>query len=146
MSNSIFENSSNFPNESTRALLNLKYTANWLEKVGNELLRPFDISIQQYNILRILRGAKNAIKMNEVRERMIENSPNSTRLTDKLCEKGLIERERSENDRRVVFVKITQKGLQLLDQISIEDYVQVMNSLNEHELKVLNELLIKLTK
>ena len=65
---------------------------------------------------------------------------------DKLCEKSLIERERSENDRRVVFVKITQKGLQLLDQISIEDYVQVMNTLNENELKVLNELLIKLTK
>lgn len=146
MANSIFENSSSFPNERTRALLNLKYTANWLEKVGNELLKPFDISIQQYNILRILRGAKNAIKMNEVRERMIENSPNSTRLMDKLCEKSLIERERSENDRRVVFVKITQKGLQLLDQISIEDYVQVMNSLNENELKVLNELLIKLTK
>ncbi|MGB5242534.1 MAG: winged helix DNA-binding protein [Lutimonas sp.] len=146
MANSIFENSSSFPNERTRALLNLKYTANWLEKVGNELLKPFDISIQQYNILRILRGAKKAIKMNEVRERMIENSPNSTRLMDKLCEKSLIERERSENDRRVVFVKITQKGLQLLDQISIEDYVQVMNSLNENELKVLNELLIKLTK
>ncbi len=146
MATSIFENNSNFPNESTRALLNLKYTANWLEKVGNELLKPFEISIQQYNILRILRGAKKTIKINEVRERMIENSPNSTRLMDKLCEKNLIERERSEHDRRVVFVKITQKGLILLDKISIEDYVQVMNKLNENELKVLNELLIKLTK
>ncbi|MFD1316326.1 MarR family winged helix-turn-helix transcriptional regulator [Namhaeicola litoreus] len=146
METSIFENSSNFPNESTRALLNLKYTANWLEKLGNELLKPFDISIQQYNILRILRGAKKAIKINEVRERMIENSPNATRLMDKLCEKGLIERERSENDRRVVFVKINQKGLNLLDQISIEEYVKVMNNLNERELKKLNELLVKLIK
>jgi DNA-binding MarR family transcriptional regulator len=146
MDTSIFENSSNFPNESTRALLNLKFTANWLEKIGNEQLKPFDISIQQYNILRILRGAKKSIKINEVRERMIENSPNATRLMDKLCEKGLIERERSENDRRVVFVKITQKGLNLLDQISIEEYVKVMNNLSESDLKLLNELLIKLIR
>ena len=105
------EINSKFPNEKVKALLNIKYTAGWLDQIGNELLKPYNISEQQYNILRILRGAAKEISVTEVRERMIQKSPNATRLMDKLCDKKLIERIRCENDRRVVFVKITKKGL-----------------------------------
>lgn len=137
---------SNFPNERTKAVINLKYTANWLDHIGNELLKPFQISLQQYNVLRILRGAKKAIKVTDVRERMIEKSPNATRLMDKLCEKKLIERERCENDRRVVYVKITPTGESLIQKINLDNYIQVMDNLSDEEIQTLNILLDKIRK
>ena len=78
---------STFPNERVKAMLNIKYTANWLDNIGNEILKEFNISVQQYNILRILRGAGKEITVNTVKARMIQKSPNSTRLMDKLCQK-----------------------------------------------------------
>jgi DNA-binding MarR family transcriptional regulator len=135
---------SKFPNERTKALINIKYTANWLNTVGNEILKPFKISNQQYNILRILKGANEAVAVNMVKERMIEKSPNATRLMDKLCDKGLIERTRCENDRRVVFVKISEKGLKVLDKINVDELGNPMNSISEDEAKILNEILDKI--
>src|SRR4030065_2751244 len=130
---------SKFPNERTKALINIKFSANWLNAVGNEFLKPFKISNQQYNILRILKGANEAVTVNTVKERMIEKSPNATRLMDKLCDKGLIERTRCENDRRVVYVKISEKGLKLLDKINIDELGNLMNTISEEEAKTLNE-------
>ena len=135
---------STFPNEHVKALINIKYTANWLEGIGNEMLKPFKISVQQYNVLRILRGAGKPITVKSVKDRMIQKSPNSTRLMDKLCEKKLIERSRCESDRRVVFVKISKKGLNLLGKIDISDCDTYMNRLTESEAKLLNDLLDKL--
>jgi MarR family 2-MHQ and catechol resistance regulon transcriptional repressor len=133
-----------FPNERVKALLNIKFTANYLDNIGNAILKPFNISEQQYNILRILRGAKESITVNSVKERMVQKSPNATRLMDKLCDKNLIERVRCENDRRVVYVQINEKGLALLDEIKIEDFDDYMNNISEKEAKLLNELLDKL--
>lgn len=135
---------SKFPNERTKALINIKYTANWLNTVGNEILKPSKISTQQYNILRILKGANEAVTVNMVKERMIEKSPNATRLMDKLCDKGLIERTRCENDRRVVYVKISEKGLKLLDKINVDELGSRMNAISEEEAKILNEILDKI--
>jgi len=134
---------SKFPNERVKALINIKYTANWLNTVGNEFLKSSKISNQQYNILRILKGANEAVTVNTVKERMIEKSPNATRLMDKLCDKGLIERTRCENDRRVVFVKISEKGLKVLDKINVEELGNPMNAISEDEAKILNEILDK---
>lgn len=92
---------SKFPNEHVKALINIKYTANWLNTVENEFLKPFKISNQQYNILRILKGANERVTVNMVKERMIEKSPNATRLMDKLCDKGLIERTRCDRKTHV---------------------------------------------
>ena len=138
------EINSKFPNQKVKALLNIKYTANWLDQIGNELLKPYNISEQQYNILRILRGAVKEITVTEVKERMIQKSPNTTRLMDKLCEKKLIERIRCENDRRVVFVKISRGGLDLLEKINLSDFDKYMNRLTESEAKMLNDLLDKI--
>ena len=135
---------SKFPNEKVKALINIKYTANWLDNIGNEILKPFKISEQQYNILRILRGANKAITVNSVKDKMIQKSPNSTRLMDKLCDKKLIERTRCENDRRVVYVKLSDKGLKLLDRINIGEFETYMNSITEDEAKILNRLLDKI--
>jgi len=138
------EINSKFPNEHVKALLNIKFTANYLDTIGAKILKPFNISEQQYNILRILRGAKEAITVNSVKERMVQKSPNSTRLMDKLCDKGLIERVRGENDRRVVYVKINEKGLALLKEIKISDFDNYIEALSENEAKILNELLDKI--
>jgi len=135
---------SKFPNELVKALINIKYTAHWLDNIANEVLKPFKISEPQYNILRILRGAGEPITVNMVKERMIQKSPNSTRLMDKLCDKDLIERVRCENDRRVVHVQISKKGLALLKKINSNDLDAAMNSITENEAKVLNEILDKI--
>ena len=102
---------SEFKSSKLKALINIKYTSNWLNSKENEFFKPYGISPQQYNILRILRGAKKQVKVQVVKERMIERAPNATRLMDKLCDKGYIERERCENERIVIYLKITNKGL-----------------------------------
>ncbi len=138
------EINSKFPNEKVKAMLNIKFTAGWLDQIGNRLLKPHNISEQQYNILRILRGASKEIMVAEVKERMIQKSPNTTRLMDKLSEKKLIERSRCENDRRVVFVKISKKGLDLVEKINLTEFDSYLNRLTEDEAKMLNELLDKI--
>ncbi len=108
---------SRFESEQQKAMLNVLFTANWFKSQQVGLFKPYGISPQQYNILRILRGAKDRVNMHCVKERMIDRAPNATRLTDKLIAKGLVERERCEEDRRVVYVRISEKGLELLETI-----------------------------
>ncbi len=135
---------SKFENNRIKALINIKYTSNWLNSKETEFFKPFGISPQQYNILRILRGAKKKIKVQVVKDRMIERAPNATRLMDKLCEKSLIERERCADDRRVVYVKITDKGLELLSKINGSEQLSFLNNLSENEADILNNLLDKI--
>jgi len=131
-------------NERIKAFLNIKYTAGWLDNHVNDILLPFNISEQQYNILRILRGVKIAITVKTVKDRMIRKSPNATRLMDKLCDKKLIERTRCENDRRVVYVKISDRGLKLLEVIKFDENDIQIKNLSEKEASVLNILLDKI--
>ena len=135
---------SKFDNEWVKALINIKYTSVYLDSVANKIFRPYNISEQQYNVLRILRGADEQITVNSVKERMIQKSPNSTRLMDKLCEKKLISRVRCESDRRVVYVEITKEGLDLLDKIDLRELNEFAKSLTEKEAKTLNSLLDKI--
>ncbi|WP_166383245.1 MULTISPECIES: MarR family winged helix-turn-helix transcriptional regulator [unclassified Polaribacter] len=135
---------SKFASNKLKALINIKYTAHWLSSKENEFFKPFGISPQQYNILRILRGAKDRIKVQIVKDRMIERAPNATRLMDKLCEKNLIERERCEQDRRVVYVKINEKGLELLSNIDDNKNLSFLEKLTEEEATLLSDLLDKI--
>ncbi len=109
---------SRFESEQQKAMLNVMFTANWFRTVQTAVFKPFGISPQQYNILRILRGAKGRMKMQDVKGRMIDRAPNATRLTDKLIAKDLVVRERCEDDRRVIYVSISAKGLELLERIA----------------------------
>ena len=92
--------------------------------------KPFGISPQQFNILRILRGAGEAIKVQTIKERMLERAPNATRLMDKLCDKQLIRRLPCPDDRRVVHIEITTKGLTLLNEISKEFKEDLLENFN----------------
>lgn len=107
-----------FKSEQQKALLNILFTANWLKHQDALRLAPFGLSAQQYNILRILRGAKGKrMSMHQVLDRMLDRAPNATRLADKLIAKGLVVRERCEEDRRVVYISISERGLDLLASI-----------------------------
>ncbi len=138
------EINSTFPNNRIKAMLNIIYTANWIASQQAEKFKPYGISAQQYNVLRILRGAGEAIKVQTVKERMIERAPNATRLMDKLLSKQLINRFHSEHDRRVVYVEITDEGRKLLGQVDSGFKDETINKLTEEEAIVLSDLLDKL--
>lgn len=106
-----------FVNDKHRFLANMVYTTNCFQNLFVEFLKPFEISPQQFNILRILRGANDWVTMNTIKSLMVDKAPNATRLSDKLLDKGYIERKRGEEDRRAVYLSITQKGLELLKEI-----------------------------
>ena len=120
---------SSFHSEQQKAMLNILFTANWLRTIQVGLFKPYGISPQQYNILRILRGAKGRMNMQNVKQRMVDRAPNATRLTDKLIAKGLVERERCEADRRVVYVQISRKGLDLLAEIDQTNNLTIRNTM-----------------
>ncbi|MCB0399684.1 MAG: MarR family transcriptional regulator [Winogradskyella sp.] len=135
---------SKFKDNKTKALINILYTANWITAKQNAFFAGFGISPQQYNILRILRGANKPLSMQVVKDRMIERAPNATRLTDKLCAKELIERIPCDNDRRVVHIQITKKGLELLEEISDDFNDEWLGEITEKEAEQLSNLLDKL--
>jgi len=134
-----------FKNEFQKAGINISFTASWLEKSSIEVLKPYNISIQQFNILRILRGmAGKPASIKLLTERMIDKMSNASRLVEKLKSKGLVERVECPRDRRQVDILITKKGLSLLEKSSevLEDMLQAkLGSITEEEAKILNTLL-----
>lgn len=135
---------SRFENNRVKAFLNLIYTANWITSQQNAFFKPYGISPQQYNILRILRGANEPLKVQTIKERMLERAPNATRLMDKLCDKDFIQRFNCAEDRRVVKIEITEQGLNLLSEIDKEMKNDYLDNLTEAEAGVLSELLDKI--
>ena len=135
-----------FKTPQQKVVLNIRYTSNWMSNQQNSYMAKYDLTMPQFNILRILRGANSVISVNTVKERMIEKSPNTTRLMDKLIEKELMERVRCEKDRRVVYVKITDKGQELLKAIdeTFENSHLYTAKLSDEEAETLSALLDKL--
>ena len=135
---------SKFDNNKVKALVNILYTASWITNIQNSFFKSFGISPQQYNILRILNGAKAPLKVQTIKDRMIDRSPNATRLMDKLCAKKLIDRIPCPEDRRVVHITITEKGKKLLGDISENLNDDILKNLTENEATQLSDLLDKL--
>ncbi len=122
---------SSFKSEQQKAMINIMFTATWFRSMQANALKPIGISNEQYNILRILSGSKEPrMKMSCVRDRMIDPAPNTTRLMDRLLEKGAVERERCAHDRRVVYVKVTKLGIKLLQETdaSLADFFSALES------------------
>jgi len=136
--------------DSKKVILNILYTQSIVTEKMNEILKPFDLSGEQYNVLRVLRGQKgNPANMCDIQERMITKNSNTTRLIDKLLIKELVTREICPVNRRKMEIKITEKGLELLtilDPKVIENERIFSNNLQENELKQLNDLLEKYRK
>lgn len=136
-----------FPTRSDEAAVSLMRTADLLRRSISAVLDPRDITLQQYNVLRILRGAgERGLPTLEIAVRMIEQTPGITRLVDRLEAKQLVARERCATDRRQVFCRITTEGLALLERLDEPvggaDHA-ALASLSDHELAQLLELLEK---
>ena len=134
-----------FKDDHHQAIVNLRFTSNWLGGYYNQQLQQFNLTLPQFNILRILRGAGEGISVQTVKERMLEPSPNTTRLIDKLAEKGFVIRMQSNSDKRVRNLEITEQGLTILSQVDeVFDEMSLKDNLTQQEAKQLNILLDKL--
>ncbi len=133
--------------DSKKIIMNIIYTQNVITEKFNEILKPYDISSEQFNVLRILRGQKgNPTNMCVIQERMLAKTSNTTRLVDKLLLKELVTRKVCPENRRKIEVTITSKGLDLLNELdpkvkAHED--SFSNNLDEEEKTHLNQLLEK---
>ena len=136
----------NFKSPQQKVIVNLRYTANYFSNSQNIFMSEFDLTMPQFNILRILRGAKKALNVNSIKERMVEKSPNLTRIMDKLVAKKLINRFHCSEDRRSVYVEINKLGLDLLDKIDpkLGEANLFPNSLTDEEAEQLSFLLDKM--
>ena len=133
--------------DAKKVLLNLMYAQNVIADKLNELLKPYDVSPEQYNVLRILRGQKGSpVNMRDIQERMLARNSNTTRLIDKLLVKKHVTREICPVNRRKMEILITAKGLSLLEELDakVTTYEQTFASnLTTNELQHLNQLLEK---
>lgn len=134
--------------ECKRALLNVMFTSNWITDEITSVLKPFDISTQQFNVLRILKGMNpKPCSLQTIQDRMISKMSNTTRLVDKLITKGFVERQQCETNRRKVDITITPKGIDALHDINkaVDEAESFMTKkLTNEELVNLNTLLNKI--
>ncbi len=136
-----------FKNEFQKTGINIIFTFNWLDARTRSFLKKYDLTPQQYNILRILRGQyPNPSTINLLKERMLDKMSDASRLVERLRVKELLERNPSSEDRRSVNILISQKGLKLLAEIdkNFHEYEKVFNSLTIEDATILNQLLDKL--
>lgn len=136
-----------FSSEYTKLIINLVYTGNRINFKTNELLKIKNLSIQQYNVLRILRGQyPDPATVNMIIDRMLDKMSNASRIIDKLEDKKLVLRKTNSEDKRCADVLISEKGLELLNELDSE--IKNIEKSNIHlslqEVKILNDLLDKL--
>jgi len=135
-----------FRNSYHKAAVNLIFTNNWLCDKIKKRLKPYGLTLQQYNMLRILRGAAKPLSTSCIRERMVDKMSDTSRMVERLCQKEWVERNACCNDRRKVDVTISPKGLDLILEVESND-VQLeddMSKLSEDEANQLSNLLDKL--
>jgi DNA-binding MarR family transcriptional regulator len=136
-----------FNNEHEKAVINIMYTSGWVYNLNSARFKPYGITPEQYNVLRILRGsAPRPMMLADITSRMIDKSSNATRLVEKLRQKGLLKREICENNRRQVDIFITEKGLNVLKKIDqeAEHYLSALKTITKAEAQELNRILDKL--
>ena len=138
-----------FQNIYVKTDVNLLYTSGWLQNEKARFFKRFDLSMQQFNVLRILRGQHpRPVMLNQITERMIDKMSNATPLVDKLNQKGLRTRELNPNSRRQVDICIPEKGLELLKEIDVAMNEQFppaqYANITEAELEQLNHILDKI--
>lgn len=136
-----------FQSETHKAHLNILFTAGWLRARISATIKPMGITMEQFNVLRIVRGQKHqAIRVKDISGRMLERNSNTTRIIDRLEEKGLLQRLTSERDRRERAIVLTPAGDSVLADIdrAWEQYNPHTAPLTPEEARLLNELLDKM--
>ncbi len=136
-----------FENEFQKVAVNILYTSSWLYNINAVRLKPYGITPEQYNVLRILRGSHpKALMLAEITCRMLDKSSNATRLVEKLRQKGLVKRDICENNRRQVDIVITARGLDALSKIDVEysAWQSTLKNISKADAIELNRILDKL--
>lgn len=137
-------NQHSFNSESQKAIINLIYTYHWVTDKIKNTLSPEDITLQQYNILRILRGSDpEPLSTLKIRERMLDKMSDTSRIVDRLLIKKLVVKKISSVDKRLVDVSITGEGKKLLERLDkkVKETEKLLSGLDTNELKKLNMLL-----
>jgi DNA-binding MarR family transcriptional regulator len=129
-----------------KTLVNIVFTYNWINASLKKAFDPFNITIQQYNILRILRGECKPATVNLLKDKMLDNMSDTSRIVERLLQKGLVARKICPHDRRAVDISISEKGLSLLEEIEASyEAKKVFNrEMPVLEMEKLNEYLDKL--
>lgn len=133
-----------FNSEGEKCMVNIIYTNNLIQIFQNKIIKKHDISIEQYNVLRILQGQKGApLTINNIIERMLDKMSNASRLVDKLYQKGLVNRTINDFNRRSCDVSITEDGVKLVHTITQEfnERFESVFSMPNEEMIQLNHLL-----
>ena len=135
-----------FRNQYHRVMVNLLYSNNWLEEKSRDFLKQQNISLQQYNILRILKGSARPLSTMQIRERMLDRMSDTSRIIDRMVTKGIVEKKPNDNDKRLVDITITAKGLHILEYLDKqnEELESIVSNLLPDEAKMLNDLLDKM--
>ena len=135
-----------FKSEHQRAIVNLIFTYNWTTEKLKRLFDKEGLTMQQFNILRILRGNEKPMSTLQIRERMLDKMSDTSRIVDRLIIKKLAKKVICKTDKRLVDVSITEKGKEMLQKIDLkEDEIQnIVHALSEKEAKTLNKLLDKI--
>lgn len=135
-----------FRNEYQKGIINLIYTYNWMNEKMKSFFDKEDITGQQYNILRILRGAGKPISTLQIRDRMLDKMSDTSRIVDRLVLKGLAKKNICKNDKRLVDVSISSRGSKLLEKMDRHEMEMdaIFGNLSEIETKTLNKLLDKI--
>ncbi len=133
-----------FQDQWEKLILNIMFTGNWINTYQYQQLKQYDLTPEQYNILRILRGQRpEPATVNLLKARMLNKMSNASRLVEKLRQKGLAKRDECQKDRRQVEVCITEEGLKLLSRIETEEMTprERFSHISEEEAQTINELL-----
>lgn len=132
-----------------QAIFQIIKKGHWITDQMNQELKEFGMTEPQYNVLRILKGAKGKpVSVQTILENMVQRSSNVTRIVDKLLAKGYVNRQECPTNRRKMDITITQEGIKILKQLDKKVHTfhaPLMNNLNEQELSTLKNLIIKLT-
>ena len=139
-------NQRSFKSEHQRAIVNLIFTYNWTTEKLKHIFDKEDLTMQQFNILRILRGSEMPLSTLQIRERMLDKMSDTSRIVDRLIIKGRVKKNICKADRRLVDVSITDKGQKVLQKIDLQedDLQNITSALSEKEAKSLNKLLDKI--
>ena len=135
-----------FRTEYQKSIINLIFTFNWMNEKMNRFFEPLDITQQQFNILRILRGAGQPISTLQIRQRMLDKMSDTSRIVDRLIKKGLVKKTTCREDRRLVDILLTDKGKKLvlsIDELN-DELDSVFKYLSEEDARQLNFLLDKI--
>jgi len=135
-----------FRTEYQKSIINLIFTFNWMNEKMNRFFEPFDITQQQFNILRILRGAGQPLSTLQIRQRMLDKMSDTSRIVDRLVKKGMVKKTVCREDRRLVDVLLTDKGKKLLQTIDglNDEMDSIFKYLSEDDARQLNLLLDKI--